>query len=339
METKIAFITGITGQDGHYLTDFLLKKGYEIHGLTRKTVRDAKPDWEKFNDVIMHYGDVRDHNTVENIVMKIRPDEVYHLAAQSDVAYSFKYPDETYHINIDGTLHILNAILPLENVRMYFAGTSEMFGLPDTKPQNENTPMRPKSPYAVSKLAGFYTSKVYRESYKKFVSCGILFNHESPLRGPNFVTRKITLGIARYLKYGLPFSLGNIYSRKDWGFAGDYVEGMWMMLQHSEPDDFVLATNEQHTVKEILEEACRVANIKTKWVKKIINKDIVTEDLYDEESGKLIMSVDPQLFRPSESENYQGDYSKAKRILGWEPKTKFKDLVKIMMTEELNKNI
>jgi GDPmannose 4,6-dehydratase len=335
METKTALITGITGQDGYYLSRLLLKKGYEVHGIVRRITRESveASGADESVNVTVHYGDVRDFNTIERIIQHVKPDELYHLASQSDVMYSFMRPDETYHTNIDGTLHVLNALRSHSNTRMYFAGTSEMFGQPKTKPQNETYPMFPRSPYAISKLAGFHSCRVYRDSYHTFISNGILFNHESPRRGPNFVTRKITLGIANYLKTGQPFSLGNIEAKKDWGYAEDYVEGMWMMLQHTTPDDFVLGTMEQHTVKEFLMVALSEAKIQAVEVSDSTGVTEIVEDGV----GRPIVIIDRNLYRPLEADNYMGDYTKANQLLGWQPKTRFKDLVHTMVVHDIEK--
>lgn len=334
METKRALITGITGQDGKYLADLLLKKGYQVFGLVRRRAGGWIPGIDIDPDVQVLHGDIRDTSVVDNIFDLIYPHEVYHLASQSDVKLSFTHPEETYATNITGTLNMLNALYRHPDSVMYFAASSEMFGQPEQKPQAENYPMKPRSPYAVSKLAGYWSSKVYRESYDLFISCGILYNHESEIRGPNFVTRKITLGIAQYMKDGTPFSLGNIYARKDWGHARDYVEGMWLMLQQGRPTDFVLATNEQHTVQEFLEEAFQVAGIHARLVHYGKDKDRYVDDDRD---GKPVVLVDPKLYRPLEADNYQGDYSKAKEILGWEPKITFRELVRDMMLSDLKK--
>lgn len=327
METKKALITGITGQDGRLLTKLLLSKGYEVTGIVRKVVgRDNSviPD-----GVEIIYADITDFHSLSRQldIPGFIFDEVYHLAAQSDVAYSFEHPKETYDVNIGGTLNLLNA---LNNPgRIYFAGTSELYGQPTTKPQNEEYPMRPRSPYAVSKLSGYWTCRNYREAYRDYISCGILFNHESEIRGPNFVTRKISLSIARYLRDGTPFRLGNLDARKDWGYAPDYVEGMWMMLQQDEPGDYVLATNEQHTVREFLNTALSVANIDY-----YVFAD-GGDPVYMDSHGRPIVTVDWQLYRPSEADNYQGDYSKAERVMGWKPRTRFEDLVRIMVENDI----
>lgn len=334
MSKKTALITGITGQDGQWLAKLLVEKGYEVIGIVRKVTR-PNAQWDE--DVLGPIpsgttirgisGDIRDPGLIPYIFQAYDVDEVYHLAAQSDVGYSFHYPTETYETNIDGTLHLLTALRRYSpTTKMYFAGTSEMFGQPGIVPQTELTAMKPRSPYAVSKLAGYWSAKVYREAYHLFISCGILYNHESELRGDNFVTKKITNGIKAYMSDGVSFRLGNLDARKDWGYAPEYVEGMWRMLQHDKPDDFVLATNELHTVREFVETALQAVGIK------YITRKQGDVTLYiDTSNNKTILSTNSELYRPLEADNYQGEYYKAKNHLGWEPKTKFKDLVKIMM--------
>ncbi|MHB8552769.1 MAG: GDP-mannose 4,6-dehydratase [Thermoplasmataceae archaeon] len=333
METKTALITGITGQDGRLLTRLLKSKGYEVTGLIRKAVNR---NLNLMEDVNYIYADVRDSHAIREIFNGPCDyyDEVYHLAAQSDVAYSFDHPQETYDININGTLNILNAVQENQITKVYFAASSEMFGQPLTMPQNEEYPMKPKSPYAVSKLAGYWTARCYREAYKMHARCGILYNHESELRGQNFVTRKITTGIAKYLRDGTPFSLGNIDARKDWGYAPEYVEGMWKIMQAEQDSDYVLATNEQHTVREFMNTALDVAGIK--WAMTSENgSNPRGSGWYDLHNGKLICDVDWQLYRLAEADNYKGDASKANSELGWIPKVNFKTLVKIMTEHDL----
>jgi len=330
METKTAFITGVTGQDGYYLSRFLLEKRYIVHSLVRKIARNSEKVFPAFE---VHYGDITDANAVEEAIKKAKPDEVYHLASQSDVAYSFKHPDETYHTNIDGTLNVLNAVRKT-GAKMYFAGTSEMFGKPDTAPQNEEYPMIANSPYAVSKIAGYQTCVIYRKAYNMYISNGILYNHESPRRGSNFVTRKITLGIADYINYGASFELGNLDALKDWGYAGDYVKGMWMMLQQEHPDDYVLATNEQHSVYDFLMEALHVAGISATV---IIDSD-GNRKIIDTDEVRAIATVNKNLYRPIEADNYRGDYSKARDKLGWKPEVGFYKLVEMMMNHDLGKD-
>ncbi|AXI24800.1 GDP-mannose 4,6-dehydratase [Methanofervidicoccus sp. A16] len=336
---KKALITGITGQDGYYLTKLLLKKGYEVHGIVRRNSQNSIGNLrylseEEREQITLHWGDITDNLFIDNVMKTVQPDEVYHLAAQSFVGFSFENPKFTYDVNIGGTLNMVNAVKEYSpSSRFYFAATSELYGKVQEVPQRETTPFYPRSPYGVSKLAGFWTVKNYRESYDLFMSNGILFNHESPMRGPEFVTRKITLAVAR-IYYNLQdcLELGNLNAKRDWGFAGDYVYGMWKMLQHSKPDDFVLATNETHTVREFAEEAFKVVGIDIEWEGEGVN-----EIGRDANSGKILVKVNPKYFRPCEVDLLIGDYSKAKRELGWEPKTKFKDLVKMMVEADLER--
>jgi len=336
---KKALITGITGQDGYYLTKLLLKKGYEVHGIVRRNSQNSIGNLrylseEEREQITLHWGDITDNLFIDNVMKTVQPDEVYHLAAQSFVGFSFENPKFTYDVNIGGTLNMVNAVKEYSpSSRFYFAATSELYGKVQEVPQRETTPFYPRSPYGVSKLAGFWTVKNYRESYGLFMSNGILFNHESPMRGPEFVTRKITLAVAR-IYYNLQdcLELGNLNAKRDWGFAGDYVYGMWKMLQHSKPDDFVLATNEAHSVREFAEEAFKVVGMDIEW-----EGEGIREVGRDANSGKVLVKVNPKYFRPCEVDLLIGDYSKAKRELGWEPKTKFKDLVKMMVEADLER--
>ena len=333
---KKALITGITGQDGSYLTELLLEKGYEVHGIIRRhstpcTARidhllsDVRYDGRLF----LHYGDLTDSSNAHMLIREIRPDEVYNLAAQSHVAISFEVPEYTAEATGVGTLRLLEALrqsgLP---IRFYQASTSELFGgLPDTAPQSEATPFYPKSPYGAAKLYSFWITKNYRESYDMFAVNGILFNHESPRRGENFVTRKITLAVARILAGKQEkLSLGNLDAKRDWGFAGDYVEGMWRMLQQDTPDDYVLATNETHTVREFAESSFHEAGIEIAW-----RGNGVHEKGYDAKTGRLLVEVDPHFFRPAEVELLWGNPSKAERELGWRRKVSFSELVRMMV--------
>ncbi|MCS7230985.1 MAG: GDP-mannose 4,6-dehydratase [Elusimicrobiota bacterium] len=313
---KKALITGITGQDGSYLAEFLLTKGYEVHGIVRRVALED-PEHRLWrikhikDKLILHCGSLESYASIFNIVEKIQPDECYHLAAQSFVSYSFEDEFSTINTNINGTMFILSALKErAPKCKFYFAGSSEMFGLAKESPQNENTPFHPRSPYGVSKVAGFYMTMNYREAYGMFCCSGILFNHESPRRGFEFVTRKITDGVAR-IKAGLAkeLRLGNLEAKRDWGFAGDYVEAMWLMLQQDQPDDYVIATGETHSVKEFVELAFSYA--KLNW------KDYVV--------------VDPSHYRPAEVFELRGDYTKAREKLGWKPKVKFEELVKMML--------
>jgi len=322
---KIAFITGITGQDGSYLAEFLLKKGYKVHGLVRRvsvfnTERINHLDQYrrgKNSRLFLHYGDLADANSISGLLAKIKPAEIYNLGAQSQVRISFDIPEYTANITGLGALRLLEAMRQhCPKAKFYQASSSEMFGDVKEAPQNENMPFNARSPYGVAKVFAHETACRYRDAYDLFIACGILFNHESPRRGENFVTRKITQGVAR-IKAGLQekIYLGNLNAKRDWGYAPQYVEAMWLMLQQKKPDDFVIATGETHTVKEFLEEAFKIAGIKN-WQKYV--------------------AIDKRYYRPNEVNLLQGDASKAKRVLGWTPKVKFKELVKIMMEAELN---
>ncbi|MCL5964080.1 MAG: GDP-mannose 4,6-dehydratase [Candidatus Thermoplasmatota archaeon] len=338
MNNKKALITGISGQDGYFLSKLLVNKGYEVHGVIRRNSQMSKGTVEllpeQYRDKItIHFGDVTDAPFIEETVKKIAPDELYHLAAQSFVGYSFKNPSATYDVNIGGTLNVANAVKDHSpNTKLYFAATSELYGQPETTPQNEDTVFRPRSPYAISKLAGYWTVKVYRESYKLFMCNGILFNHESEVRGPEFVTRKIAMKVAAMAKGDdTPLVVGNLDARKDWGYAEDYVYGMWLMLQQKEASDYVLSTGEMHTVRDFINEAFESINKKIDWKGKALNETGI-----DKENNRIVVKVSPEFYRPLESDNYMGDYSKAKRILGWKPKVLFKDLVKKMVMSDLN---
>ena len=339
---KKALITGITGQDGSYLTELLLEKGYEVHGIIR---RQSSQNTERIDHVLndsafakrvfLHYGDLTDSSNAHGLIQEIRPDEVYNLAAQSHVAVSFEVPEYTAEATGVGTIRLLEAVrqsgLP---IRFYQASTSELFGgLPETAPQSEATPFYPKSPYGAAKLYSFWITKNYRESYGMFACNGILFNHESPRRGETFVTRKITLAVARIAK-GLQekLTLGNLEAKRDWGFAGDYVEGMWRILQQDQPEDYVLATNETHTVREFAEKAFAETGVPIRWEGEGIN-----EKGYDAKTGKLIVDVSEQFYRPAEVELLWGDSTKAEHELGWRRKVGFDELVKMMVAADLGK--
>lgn len=319
---KKAFITGITGQDGSYLAELLLSKGYEVHGLDRRVAfENSTQRYSRINHLLLdnkvnlHYGDITDYPTLWKLIFKIQPDEIYHLAAQSHVKVSFEDEFGTFKNNIGGTHFILSVIKELKpDCKFYFAASSEMFGQVKSSPQDENTPFNPVSPYGISKVAGFELTKMYREAYKIFSCSGIFFNHESPRRGSEFVTRKITATAAK-IKLGMEkeLRLGNLEAKRDWGFAGDYVEAMWLMLQQEKPDDYVIGTGENHTVKEFVEVAFGVLGLD--WQKYVV--------------------VDENFFRPLEVHALLANPEKAKKKLGWEPKTKFDDLVKIMVEDDL----
>lgn len=336
---KTALITGITGQDGSYLAELLLDKGYEVHGIKRKAstfnterIDHLYTDPHKDTNLFLHYGDIMDGNNVENIIFKVQPDEVYHLAAQSHVKVSFEMPVYTGDITGLGTTRLLEAIRKLDHdVRFYQASTSEMFGNPDNFPITEETPFAPRSPYAAAKLYAYWITRNYRESYDLFACNGILFNHESPRRGKTFVTRKITRGLAR-IKLGIDdrLFLGNMEAKRDWGHARDYVEGMWKMLQADEPDDYILSTGETHSVRECVEVAAKEFGFDLEW-----KGSGVDEIGIDKNTGDTIIEIDPQYFRPAEVDVLIGDYTKAKEKLGWEPRTTFKELIQEMCKKDL----
>ena len=333
---KTAIISGITGQDGYFLAQILLSRGYQVHGIIRRNSSMSLGNLallpqEIRDKVNIHYGDLTDANFLSKLLKEYEPDEFYHLAAQSFVGYSFQNPSSTYDVNIGGTLNVANAVKDYSpGTKLYFAATSELFGQPRVTPQNENTPFHPRSPYAVSKLAGFWTIKTYRDAYGLFMSSGILFNHESEVRGPEFVTRKISLHVAKYaLGEHDTLELGNMDARKDWGYASDYVEGMIRMLQYSKPDDFVLGTGELHTVREFATEAYGQIGINIHW------KGAGIHEVGLSDTEEVLVKVNSKFFRPLESDNYIADYSKAKQELGWEPDVKFSRLVKIMVDSDI----
>ena len=330
---KKALITGITGQDGSYLAEFLLEKGYEVHGVTRRasisnTLRIDHLILE--NAIRLHDGDLSDSSSLIRIINLVQPDEIYNLAAQSHVQVSFDVPEYSGDVDAIGVLRILDAVRILgliEKTKIYQASTSELYGKVEEIPQNEITPFHPYSPYAVAKQYGFWITKEYREAYGMFACNGILFNHESERRGENFVTRKITLAAGRIAE-GIQdhLELGNLDSLRDWGYAKDYVECMWLMLQHKIPEDFVIATGEQHTVRDFTEKAFRVNGMEISWEGKGVN-----ERGYDTKTGKMIVCVNPQWFRPTDVDNLLGDPTKAKTVLGWNPqKTSYEQLIRIM---------
>lgn len=328
---KKALITGITGQDGSYLAEFLLGKGYEIHGITR---RSSVSNTERINHIKekikLHDGDLSDSSSLIRIINIVKPDEIYNLAAQSHVQVSFDVPEYSGDIDALGTLRILEAVRILDltkKTKVYQASTSELYGKVEEIPQKETTPFHPYSPYAVAKQYGFWITKEYREAYGMFACNGILFNHESERRGETFVTRKITLAAGRIAE-GLQdhLELGNLDSLRDWGYAKDYVECMWLILQQDKPDDFVIATGVQHTVRDFTEKAFAANSIKIRWEGKGLE-----EKGYDANTGKMLVCVNPQWFRPTDVDNLWGDPTKAKTVLGWNPqKTSYEELVKIM---------
>ena len=337
---KKALITGVSGQDGSYLTELLLEKGYEVHGVIR---RHSTPCTERIDhllsdaqydgQIFLHYGDLMDSSNAHALICEIQPDEVYNLAAQSHVAVSFEVPEYTAEATGVGTIRLLEAMRQVKpDARFYQASTSELFGgLSDTAPQSEATPFYPKSPYGAAKLYSFWITMNYRESYDMFAVNGILFNHESPRRGEMFVTRKITLAVARIMAGRQEkLSLGNLNAKRDWGFAGDYVEGMWRMLQQDTPDDYVLATNETHTVREFAELSFREVGVEIEW-----RGSDVEEKGYDTKTGRLLVDVDPRYFRPAEVELLWGDPSKAEKELGWQRKVSFPELVRMMVRADM----
>lgn len=339
---KIALITGITGQDGAYLAEFLLDKGYEVHGIRRRAslFNTDRIDHlyhdphSKGYDLTLHYGDLTDSSSLIRIVKEVQPDEIYNLAAQSHVAVSFEEPEYTANSDALGALRILEAIRIAgldRKTKFYQASTSELYGLVQEIPQKETTPFYPRSPYAVAKMYAYWITVNYREAYGMYACNGILFNHESPIRGETFVTRKITRALAR-IKLGLQecLYLGNMNALRDWGHARDYVVMQWMMLQQETPEDFVIATGEQHSVREFVELAAKEIDIQIRWE----GKD-QEEKGYDMETGKCIVAVDPRYYRPSEVETLLGDPSKAKEKLGWVPTTTFAELVTEMMCEDM----
>jgi GDPmannose 4,6-dehydratase len=342
MAKKVALITGITGQDGSYLAEFLLSKGYEVHGVKR---RSSLFNTDRIDhlyhdphvngcDLTLHHGDMTDSSSLMRIVQQVQPDEIYNNAAQSHVAVSFEEPEYTANADALGTLRLLETIRILglqKKSRFYQASTSELYGLVREVPQTEKTPFYPRSPYAVAKLYAYWITVNYREAYGIYACNGILFNHESPVRGETFVTRKITRALAR-IKLGLQdkLYLGNLNAARDWGHARDYVEMQWLMLQQDGPEDFVIATGEQHTVREFVELAAKEIGIDLRW-----QGEGADEKGYDIGTGKCLVEVDKRYFRPAEVETLLGDASKAKKKLGWTPKTSFKTLVSEMMREDL----
>ena len=360
---KRALITGITGQDGAYLAEFLLGKGYEVHGIkrrassfnTRRVDHLYRDPHESNVNFFMHYGDLTDATNLIRIVQETRPDEIYNLAAQSHVQVSFETPEYTANSDALGTLRILEAIriLGMETrTRFYQASTSEMFGKVQEIPQKETTPFYPRSPYGAAKVYAYWITVNYREAYRMFACNGILFNHESPIRGETFVTRKITRAVAR-IWLGLQESLylGNLNSRRDWGYAGDYVEAMWLMLQHNTPEDFVIATGEAHTVREFVEKSFGVVGIHLIWKDSGIDevglieaidtsaapqvKDLMKDVKKKPEPGQVVVRIDPKYFRPAEVDYLLGDPSKALNMLGWKPKMDFENLIRNMMLTDL----
>ena len=330
---KVALITGITGQDGSYLAELLLEKGYEVHGIVRRSslINTHRIDHIYDNpNLTLHYGDLTDATNIIGVIKKVEPDEIYNLGAQSHVKVSFETPEYTGNVDGLGTLRILEAVRLLgmeDKVRIYQASTSELYGLVQEVPQRETTPFYPRSPYGVAKLYGYWIVKNYRESYGLHASSGILFNHESPRRGETFVTRKITRGLSR-ISTGQQdvLSLGNLDARRDWGHAKDFVRAMWLMLQQDQPDDYVIATGEQHSVREFVEKSADYFGMKIEWMGEGLN-----EVGYDWNTKRPVIKVDPKYFRPAEVESLLGDATKAKEKLGWEPEISFTQLIEDMV--------
>jgi GDPmannose 4,6-dehydratase len=327
---KVALLTGVTGQDGSYLAELLLEKGYEVHGIIRRAslINTHRID-HVYDSIHLHYGDLTDSTNLVRIIQQVQPDEIYNLGAQSHVKVSFEIPEYTSQVDALGTLRILEAVRLLgmeKKTRIYQASTSEMFGKVQEIPQKETTPFYPRSPYGVAKLYGYWIVKNYRESYGLHASSGILFNHESPRRGETFVTRKITRGLSR-ISVGQQdiLYLGNLNAKRDWGHAKDFVEAMWLMLQQDEPDDYVIATGEQYSVRQFVEEAAPYFGLKIEWVGEGLDEVGI-----DKLTGKPVIKVDPRYFRPAEVETLLGDSTKAKWKLGWKPKISFEQLVEDM---------
>ena len=342
MKRKVALITGITGQDGSYLAELLLDKGYEVNGIIRRSssFNTGRVDHiYKYNDPIfkLHYGDLTDSLVLDNLMKKIVPDEIYHLGAQSHVKVSFELPDYTAQVDAIGTLRLLESMKNhAPHAKFYNAATSELYGQVKDAPQNESTEFNPRSPYGVAKLYSYWTCKVYRDAYNLYICNGILFNHESERRGHTFVTKKITEGLANWYLKNEPIYLGNLDAKRDWGYAKDYVYGMYLMMQMPYPDDYVLATNESHSIREFINEAItylpNYSPDQFKWVGEGKNEKLIF--LMNNES---VIEVAEKYFRPAEVDALQGDYFKAKCALGWEPTIRFHELVKIMMQNDLEK--
>jgi len=342
---KKALITGITGQDGSYLAELLLEKGYEVFGLVRRSSSFNRERIEHLSDFYIEphirklrmdiqYGDLSDSTSIRHLLEKIKPDEIYNLGAQSHVKISFEIPEYTTDIDALGTLRMLDAMKDIcPEARFYQASSSEMYGKAIEIPLKETSPFYPRSPYGCAKVFAYWITKNYRESYRLHTSNGILFNHESPRRGENFVTRKITRGLSKIrLGKDKTLFLGNLDSKRDWGYAKDYVRGMWLMLQQKKPDDYILATNESHSIREFVEESGKMLDFDIIW-----EGEGLKEKGIDKKSGKTLIEISELYFRPAEVDILQGDYSKAKKILGWQPEIKFKDLARLMTKEDFEK--
>jgi len=336
--SKVAFITGISGQDGSYLLELLLKKDYQVHGMLRRSSSFNTPRIDHLTshkNYYGHYGDLTDSSSINRLIKKIEPDEIYNLGAQSHVAVSFEIPEYTADVTGIGTLRLLDAIVQSKKkIKFYQASTSEIYGGEKKyAPQNENSPVNPKSPYATAKLYAHILTKNYREAYNLFACNGILFNHESPRRGGTFVTKKITSAVSNISKRKIKkFKLGNLESIRDWGYAKEYVESMWLIMQHSKPDDFVVSTGKTTSVREFVEMCFKYIDIQIKW-----SGYGIDEKGIDSKTGEVLVEVDKKYLRPLETEYLQGDYTKIKNELGWNPKTNINQLVQIMMKYELSK--
>ena len=336
---KRALITGITGQDGSYLAELLLAKGYEVHGLVRRSSTFNRERIDHLRDTpayrsryTLHYGDLSDADSLHDVVATAQPDEVYNLAAQSHVGISFRQPTYTGEVVALGTIRLLEAIRQRRpEARFYQASSSELFGKAVEVPQREATPFHPRSPYAVAKMYAFWATVNYREAYGLFAANGILFNHESPRRGENFVTRKVTRGVAEIVagRRTEPLALGNLEARRDWGFAGDYVEAMWLMLQHDSPEDFVIGTGETHSVRELCEAAFAEAGLTLRWT-----GHGAEERGLDAADGRPLVTVDPAYFRPAEVDHLCADPAKAREVLGWRPRVTFRELIRMMVAAD-----
>ncbi len=351
MKNKIAFITGITGQDGSYLAELLLKKNYIVHGLKRKSssfnterVDHLYYDKAYKNKFFLHYGDLTDRSSINSLLVKIRPDEIYNLAAQSHVAVSFQMPEYTSQVNAIGFLNIIETVRSIKKkVRIYQASTSELYGLIQKSKQNEKTPFYPRSPYATSKLFSYWISKNYREAYGMYICNGILFNHESPRRGETFVTRKITIGLSRILA-GLDknLELGNLYSLRDWGHAKEYALMQWLILQQKKPDDYVISTGKNYSIKYFFSLCCKILNLKIKWSGRGLNEKAVLKGFNKNkykflEHNQILLKVNKRYFRPNEVDVLKGDSSKAKTLLNWKPKITIHSLAKEMLISDIKK--
>ena len=343
---KVALITGVTGQDGSYLAELLMEKGYQVHGIVRRASTFNRERIEHLHhydsptreNLLLHYGDMTDSSNLIRIIRETEPDEIYQLAAQSHVQISFEVPEYTADADGIGTLRMLEAVRFLgltKKTKIYNAATSELYGQAEEFPQTERTPFHPRSPYAVAKLYSYWIARNYREAYNMLVCNGILFNHESPRRGENFVTRKITLSVAGIVAGKQKvLRLGNLNAKRDWGYAPDYVEAMWLMLQQEKPEDYVIATGESHTVREFTEMAFKEAGIAVRWVGKGIDETGI-----DPKTGNVLVEVSAQYFRPAEVDFLLGDSTKARKELGWKTKVGFEELVKIMVKADLRKEI